>query len=179
MNIQPINVNSDHNVGFGKLVVQKGSFEKLKTLEYFPQENTLDYHEHLKAFYRQLMELKKKCADNNVYDVVIKPEKNSINSNGKVVIENAANRREQFGFSTTFEDLLYVSSDTPKDYLTKANEPNTLIRTFKNWNIKRQNKNIKQKQIGMKEFLNIVYKRIEIIAQNADYLMELHNLKNK
>ncbi len=177
MNIQPINVNSDRNIGFGQLVVQKGSFEKLKTSKYFPQENTLDYHEHLKAFYKQLMGLKKKCADNNIYDVVIKPEKNSINSNGKVVIENVANRREQFGFSTTFEELLYVPTATPKDYLTKASEPNVLIRTIKNWNIKRQNKNIKQKQIGMKEFLNIVYKRIEIMVQNADCLMELHNLK--
>lgn len=177
MNIQPINDNANYNVGFKKLIVKRGSFEKLKTSQYFPQENYPNYSENLKTFYRKLMDLKKKCDKNSLYNVVIKPENNSAYSNGKIVIESAETGKEQCGFKTSFEDLLFISSMVPKPLLTKEKEPNIAKRIFRNWQIKQQNKEIQHKHLDMKDFLDIVYKRIEVIAKNADCLTEWHDLK--
>lgn len=179
MNIQPINENASGSVGFKKLLVQGGSFEKLKEAPYFPQKNYPNYHENLKVFYKKIMGLKKQCDKNSLYNVVIKPEHNSLSNSGRVVIENAETGREQCGFKTSFEDLLFIPSMVPKSLLTEEKEPNMMKRIFRNWQIKRQNKKIQHKQLDMKEFLDIVYKRIEVIAQNADGLTELHNLKQQ
>lgn len=177
MNIQPINKSTDSNVNFKKLIVKKGCFEKLKASQYFPQENYPNYSENLKEFYRKLMGLKKQCDKNSLYNVVIKSEHNSINSSGRIVIESAETGTEQCGFKTTFEELLFIHSMVPRPLLTKEKEPNLVKRIIGNWQIKQQNKEIQHKHLDMKDFLDIVYKRIEVIAKNADCLTEWHDLK--
>lgn len=177
MNIQSINENPYPNIGFKKLIVKEGSFRELRKSKYFPEESYPNYSENLKIFYKKLMVLKKRCDENQIYNVVIKPGANSLQSSGKIVIEDAASKREQAGFKRTFEDLLRIETMEPQSQLSKTREPNIFKRAIKNWEIKQRNKKLEHKQMDMKEFLNIVYKRIEDIVQNAEYLTELHNLK--
>ena len=58
MNIQPINQQTN-NIGFKRLIVNKGSFDTLKKSQYFPDESYPNYHENLKNFYKKLMKLRK------------------------------------------------------------------------------------------------------------------------
>lgn len=66
----------------------------------------------------------------------------------------------------------------PQRLQTEAEEPRLLIRLFNNWNIKRENKKLPDKQVDMVEFLNSIYKNIKTMVNNADYLAELDKIKN-
>ena len=174
MNIQPINQQTNNNIGFQKLIVKKGSFETLKKSQYFPDESYPNYHENLKNFYKKLMKLRKKMEKNDVYNVVIRP--NSKELEGGIYIENSEGR-QQTGFFKSFDKLLEVEAKEPVKLLTKEQDPNFFDRFFRNWKRKRYNKQVERKQVNMPDFLNLVIKHIEEMTNNADYLAELHNLK--
>lgn len=179
MKIQPINPNKSQqqNPSFQKLVVKQGSFALLKQSKYFPDKSYPNYSENLKFFYQKLMKLRKVAEKNELYNVVLKPEKALHPDGGKIVVENASGV-EQFGFSKSFDDLLRVQEMEPRKTLTEKQDPNFLDRWFKNWKIKRNNNKLEHKQMEMGAFLDIVYKRIADAVNNAEYLAELHEIKN-
>ena len=176
MNIQTI--NQSQSINFQKLIINKGSFEALKQSKNFPDKNTENYSENLKHFYKKLMQLKKEAEKNELYNVVFYPDKMSSSANGKVVIENFEGK-EQFGFTKSFERMLDIPSSELKHVLTTEEDSNFIDRFIKNWKIKKYNKKIKHNQLSMQEYLNIVYKRIKEMVNGADYLTELHKIKNK
>lgn len=176
MNIQPINQQTNNNIGFQRLIVKKGSFEALKKSQYFPSPSYPNYHEHLKNFYKKLMVMRKSMEHNDVYNVVIRP--NSKEMKGGIYIENQEGR-PQTGFFKSFDELLKVEAKEPVKLLTEEQDPNFFDRFFKNWKRKKYNKAVERKQVNMPEFLNLVLEHIQGMTRNADYLTELHNLKNK
>lgn len=169
-------VNQSPALSFGKLIVKPGSFQVLKQSKYFPDRSYPEYNKHLMNFYKQLLLLKKQSESNNLYNVVIKPD--SKNNTGKVVIENSKGV-EQTGFATSFEELLRVPSMEPKHKRSKKQEPSFIKRFIHNEQVRRSNKKLTNKQLKMDEFLNVVYKNIQDIIVNADYLSELQKLKQK
>ena len=174
MNIQPINQQTNNNIGFQKLILKKGSFNVLRNSEYFPDKSYPGYYKNLKDFSKKLIDLRKECDDNELYNVVIKPSDR--NSSGGMYIES----REgipQVGFFKSFDDLLQIDSKRTKKTITNDQVSNFFDRFLKNWKIKRYNKKVENKEVTMQEFLNSVYKNLKEMVNNADYLKELHNLK--
>ena len=174
MNIQSINQQTNKNIGFQKLIVKKGSFNVLKNAEYFPDKSYPNYYRNLKVFSKKLIELRKECEGNDLYNVVIEPNRKG--SLGGMYIEN----REgipQTGFFKSFKDILEVDSKRLRPVLTNVQEPKFFDRVFKNWKIRRYNKKVENQKVTMQEFLNSVYKKLQEMVNNADYLIELHNLK--
>ena len=68
MNIQPINQQTNNNIGFQKLIVKKGSFNVLRNSEYFPEKSYPDYYKNLKSFCKKMTDLKKDCEKNEIYN---------------------------------------------------------------------------------------------------------------
>ena len=183
MNIQPINQQTNNNIGFQKLIVKKGSFNVLRNSEYFPESSYPNYYKNLKSFYKKMMEIagntpgvKVECEKNDIYNVVIRPS--SKDFEGGVYIENAEGKA-QFGFFRSFRKIFEVEAMKPKKLLTERQDPRLLDRLFRNWKIKRYNNRVKHQQVSMQDFLTSVYKHIEESVNNADYLAELHTIKKQ
>ena len=122
------------------------------------------------------MVIRKSMEHNDVYNVVIRP--NSKEMKGGIYIENQEGR-PQTGFFKSFDELLRVEAKEPAKLLTEKQDPNFFDRFFQNWKRKKYNKAVERKQVNMPEFLNLVLEHIQGMTRNADYLTELHNLKNK
>ena len=75
MNIQPINQDANNSINFQRLIINKGSFNVLKQSKYFPDKSYPNYDANMRNFYKKLIELKKSCANNTSYDVVVKSGK--------------------------------------------------------------------------------------------------------
>ena len=176
MNIQPINQQTNNNIGFQKLIVKKGSFNVLRNSEYFPEKSYPDYYKNLKSFCKKMMDLKKDCEKNEIYNVVIRPS--SKDFEGGMYIEDA-DGNTQFGFFKSFKSIFEMESKKPKKLLTEKQDPRLLDRLFRNWQIKKYNEKVEQKQVSMQEFLTSVYKHLQSMVNNADYLAELHNIKKQ
>lgn len=176
MNIQPINQQTNNNIGFQKLIVKKGSFNVLRNSEYFPEKSYPDYYKNLKLFCKKIMDLKKDCENNDIYNVVIRPS--SKDFEGGMYIENAEGK-SQFGFFRSFKKIFEVEAMKPKKLLTEKQAPCLLDRLFKNWKIKRYNNKVEHQQVSMQDFLTSVYKHLQDMVNNADYLAELHNIKKQ
>ena len=174
MKIQPINQQTDNNIGFQKLIVKKGSFNVLKNSKYFPDKSYPDYYNNLKSFCEKVIELRKECEQNELYNVVVRP--NSKELKGGIYIENADGVK-QYGFFKSFEDIFDLEVKKQQKLLTKKQDPNFLNRLLKNWEIKRYNKKVAKNKVSMQEFLTSVFKHLKEMANNADYLTELHNIK--
>ena len=175
MNLQSINTDTS-GISFQKLKIQQGSFKALKKSKYFPTpKNCPKYNETLLNFYIKLLQLKKRADKNELYNVIIKPEKSLTGNSGKVVIENAEGR-EQAGFVTQFDELLRIREFEPQKALTKEEVPNPLARWYKNKKIERNNKKIINDRLDFKKFLSIIYKRLEGIVHNAECLEDLRRL---
>ena len=179
MKIQPINPNQSQqqNPSFQKLIIKQGSFALLKQSKYFPDKSYPNYSGNLRFFYQKLMKLRKAAEKNELYNVVLKPDKALFPNSGKIVVENASGV-EQFGFTKSFDELLRVPEMEPKRTLTEKQDPKFLDRWLRNWRIKRRNNKLEHKQIDMRAFLDIVYKRIADAVNNAEYLSELNEIKN-
>lgn len=175
---QPVNqsFNQGQNPSFQKLIVKKGSFDALKQSKYFPERDYPNYAEHLRKFYEKLVQLKKTAEKNTLYNVVIKPENEKFSRTGKMVIENS-DGVEQYGFKSSFDDILSFPEMEPKKTLTEREEPNLFDRVFKNWQINRENKKLANKPLDMQKFLDTVYKKLEDMVNSADYLAELNKIK--
>lgn len=176
MNIQPINQQTNNNIGFQKLIVKKGSFNVLRNSEYFPEKSYPDYYKNLKSFCKKMTDLKKDCEKNEIYNVVIRPS--SKDFEGGMYIEDA-DGNTQFGFFQSFKSIFEMESKKPKKLLTEKQDPRLLNRLFRNWQIKKYNEKIEQKQVSMQDFLTSVYKHLQDMVNNADYLAELHNMKKQ
>ena len=176
MNIQPINQNANNSINFQRLIVKKGSFNALKQAQYFPEKSYPNYNENMRNFYKKLIGLKKSCANNTDYDVVVNYGKRIDDKDSGVFIQDSMGKM-QGGFRQSFEDLFHLSSMDPKRPLTESEEPRLLIRLINNWNINRENKKLPNKQVDMVEFLDSVYKNIKAMVNNADYLAELDKIK--
>ncbi len=176
MNIQPINQQTNNNIGFQKLIVKKGSFNVLRNSEYFPEKSYPDYYKNLKSFCKKMTDLKKDCEKNEIYNVVIRPS--SKDFEGGMYIEDA-DGNTQFGFFKSFKSIFEMESKKPKKLLTEKQDPRLLDRLFRNWQIKKYNEKVEQKQVSMQEFLTSVYKHLQAMVNNADYLAELHNIKKQ
>ena len=176
MNIQPINQQTNNNIGFQKLIVKKGSFNVLRNSEYFPESSYPNYYKNLKSFCKKMIDLRKNCEKNDIYNVVIRPS--SKDFEGGVYIENAEGK-VQFGFFRSFRKIFEVEAMKPKKLLTERQDPRLLDRLFRNWKIKRYNNRVKHQQVSMQDFLTSVYKHIEESVNNADYLAELHTIKKQ
>lgn len=174
MNIQPINQQTNNNIGFQKLIVKKGSFNVLRNSEYFPDKSYPGYYKNLKSFCKKLVALKKECETNDVYNVVIRPSSKEFQ--GGMYIESS-DGIPQAGFFKPFNDLLELESKKQKKILTDEQDPNLLDRFIRNWKIKRYNKKVEQKEVTMQEFLSSVYKNLQEMVNSADYLKELYNIK--
>ena len=176
MEIQSFNTETP-SVNFQRNKKKKGSFAALKSSKYFPQNrNTPLYDTNIRAFYSQLINLKKRADKNDLYNVILKPDKNVNDKHGFIVIENKEGR-EQYGFKCSFNDILQISEFEPRSYYTKKDFPNPISRWFRNQQISKNNKKIINRQINFNKFLNIIYKRIESFVNNAEYLADLHKLK--
>lgn len=176
MNIQPINQQTNNNIGFQKLIVKKGSFNVLRNSEYFPEKSYPDYYKNLKSFCKKMTDLKKDCEKNEIYNVVIRPS--SKDFEGGMYIEDA-DGNTQFGFFKSFKSIFEMESKKPKKLLTEKQDPRLLNRLFRNWQIKKYNEKIEQKQVSMQDFLTSIYKHLQDMVNNADYLAELHNMKKQ
>lgn len=176
MNIQPINQQTNNNIGFQKLIVKKGSFNVLRNSEYFPEKSYPDYYKNLKSFCKKMTDLKKDCEKNEIYNVVIRPS--SKDFEGGMYIEDA-DGNTQFGFFKSFKSIFEMESKKPKKLLTEKQDPHLLNRLFKNWQIKKYNEKVEQKQVSMQDFLTSIYKHLQDMVNNADYLAELHNMKKQ
>ena len=177
MNIQPINQDANNSINFQRLIINKGSFNVLKQSKYFPDKSYPNYDANMRNFYKKLIELKKSCANNTAYDVVVKSGKQIDGKESGVFIQDSFGKI-QGGFRQSFEDLFRLNSMEPQRLQTEAEEPRLLIRLLNNWNIKRENKKLPDKQVDMVEFLNSIYKNIKAMVNNADYLAELDKIKN-
>ena len=177
MNIQPINQDANNSINFQRLIINKGSFNVLKQSKYFPDKSYPNYDANMRNFYKKLIELKKSCANNTSYDVVVKSGKQIDGKESGVFIQDSFGKI-QGGFRQSFDDLFRLNSMEPQRLQTEAEEPRLLIRLFNNWNIKRENKKLPDKQVDMVEFLNSIYKNIKTMVKNADYLAELDKIKN-
>ena len=176
MNIQSINTGTPQP-NFQRLIIKKGSFAALKQSKYFPKnKNYLLYDNEMQTFYRQLIQLKKRADNNDLYNVILKPDRSINGKRGFVVIENNEGR-EQDGFKQSFKDLLQIREFEPKAYYTKKDMANPITRWYRNKQIAKNNKKIINSQINFKQFLNIIYKRIESFVNNAEYLADLHKIK--
>ena len=176
MNIQPINQQTNNNIGFQKLIVKKGSFNVLRNSEYFPEKSYPDYYKNLKSFCKKMTDLKKDCEKNEIYNVVIRPS--SKDFEGGMYIEDA-DGNTQFGFFKSFKSIFEMESKKPKKLLTEKQDPRLLDRLFRNWQIKKYNEKVEQKQVSMQDFLTSIYKHLQDMVNNADYLAELHNMKKQ
>lgn len=176
MNIQPINQQTNNNIGFQRLIVKKGSFNVLRNSEYFPEKSYPDYYKNLKSFCKKMTDLKKDCEKNEIYNVVIRPS--SKDFEGGMYIEDA-DGNTQFGFFKSFKSIFEMESKKPKKLLTEKQDPRLLNRLFRNWQIKKYNEKVEQKQVSMQDFLTSVYKHLQDMVNNADYLAELHNMKKQ
>ena len=176
MNIQPINQQTNNNIGFQKLIVKKGSFNVLRNSEYFPEKSYPDYYKNLKSFCKKMTDLKKDCEKNEIYNVVIRPS--SKDFEGGMYIEDA-DGNTQFGFFKSFKSIFEMESKKPKKLLTEKQDPRLLNRLFRNWQIKKYNEKVEQKQVSMQDFLTSIYKHLQDMVNNADYLAELHNMKKQ
>lgn len=176
MNIQPINQQTNNNIGFQKLIVKKGSFNVLRNAKYFPEKSYPDYYKNLKSFCKKMMDLRKDCEKNEIYNVVIRPS--SKDFEGGMYIEDA-DGNTQCGFFKSFKSIFEVEAKRPKKLLTERQDPRLLDRFFRNWQIKRYNEKVAQKQVSMQDFLSSVYKHLQDMVNNADYLAELHNMKKQ
>lgn len=175
MNIQPINQQqTNNNIGFKKLIVKKGSFDVLKNAKYFPDKSCPNYYKNLKSFCKKLIELKKESENNELYNVVIHPD--SKDFKGGIYIENSDGVK-QAGFFKSFAKIFDIEAKKPQRILTEKQDPNFLDRLFRNWKIKRYNKKVAQNKVEMQDFLASVYKHLQEMVNNADYLTELHNIK--
>ena len=72
-----------------------------------------------------------------------------------------------------------MESKKPKKLLTEKQDPRLLNRLFRNWQIKKYNEKVEQKQVSMQDFLTSIYKHLQDMVNNADYLAELHNMKKQ
>ena len=176
MNIQPINQQTNNNIGFQRLIVKKGSFNVLRNSEYFPEKSYPNYYKNLKSFCKKMRDLKKDCEKNEIYNVVIRPS--SKDFEGGMYIEDA-DGNTQFGFFKSFKSIFEMESKKPKKLLTEKQDPRLLNRLFRNWQIKRYNEKVEQKQVSMQDFLTSIYKHLQDMINNADYLAELHNMKKQ
>lgn len=176
MNIQPINQQTDNNIGFQKLIVKKGSFNVLRNAKYFPESSYPDYYKNLKSFCKKMMDLRKDCEKNEIYNVVIRPSDKDLE--GGMYIEDV-DGNTQCGFFKSFKSIFEVEAKRPKKLLTEKQDPRLLDRLFRNWQIKRYNEKVEQKQVSMQDFLSSVYKHLQDMVNNADYLAELHNMKKQ
>ena len=123
-----------------------------------------------------MTDLKKDCEKNEIYNVVIRPS--SKDFEGGMYIEDA-DGNTQFGFFKSFKSIFEMESKKPKKLLTEKQDPRLLDRLFRNWQIKKYNEKVEQKQVSMQEFLTSVYKHLQSMVNNADYLAELHNIKKQ
>ena len=165
-------------LSFRNLIIKQGSFDALKQSKYFPTEKFPNYNSDLRNFYKRLMQLKKQADRNPMYNVVVKPEENLSDKRGVIVIENKEGR-EQEGFKEPFYELLRIRELEPHKYYTENDIPNILNRWYQNMLIKINNKKNEKKQIDLKEYLDIIYKRIESYVRSADYLFDLYKLKER
>ncbi len=176
MNIQSINTDT-RQPNFQRLIIQKGSFKALKQSKYFPQNKNYPlYNNNMQNFYKQLIQLKQRAQKNDLYNVILKPDRDIDGKHGFVVIENNEGR-EQDGFKQSFNELLRIQEYEPKRYYTEEDLPNPILRWYKNKQISWNNKKIINHKMDFNDFLNIVYKRIESIVNNAEYLTDLRKLK--
>ncbi len=172
MKIQAANKGSEPS--FQKFVVYPGSFDALKKSKYFPPKTDVNYKNYLLTFYKGLKQIKKNAEQNNIYDVVLKPD--SLGG-GKLVIEREG--KEQAGFSTSFENLFDIEKYIPQKKLTPQQEPNILRRYLKNYFIDKSNKKLEQEPINYKLVFDTITKKIARYADEADYLKELADIKRK
>ena len=135
MNIQPINQDANNSINFQRLIINKGSFNVLKQSKYFPDKSYPNYDANMRNFYKKLIELKKSCANNTSYDVVVKSGKQIDGKESGVFIQDSFGKI-QGGFRQSFDDLFRLNSMEPQRLQTEAEEPRLLIRLFNNWNIK-------------------------------------------
>ncbi len=177
MNTQPINQDTNNSINFQRLIIKRGSFDVLKQAKHFPDKSYPNYDTNMRNFYKKLIELKRSCANNTSYDVVVKAGK-QLNSNDSGVFIQDSYGKVQGGFRQSFDSLFHLNSMDPQRLQTEAEEPRLLIRLFNNWNIKRENKKLPDKQVDMVEFLDSIYKNIKAMVNNADYLAELDKIKN-
>lgn len=161
------------NVNFKKLIVKKGSFDALKQCKNFQCETYQANRPLMLNFYKKLLNQKRIADKNELYNVVFKPGIKGGNSKGKVAIEDAEGR-EQFGFTTSFEQLTAIDTYIPLSHVTKEEEPNFWVRWFKNYLVNKQNKSMDKKAVDFETFLGMVMKRVEEIVNNAEYLKERH-----
>lgn len=176
MNIQPINQNANNSVNFQRLIIKKGCFDVLKQSKYFPDKSYPNYETNMRNFYKKLIDLKKSCANNTAYDVVVKANSQIDGKNSGVFIQDSYGKIQD-GFRQSFADLFHLNSMEPQRLLTEAEEPRLLLRLIINWNIKRKNNKLPKKKVDMVEFLESIYKNIKAMVNNADYLSELGKLK--
>jgi len=174
MNIQ----SNNQSPNFQRLIFRKGSLEALKQCKNFQSKTVRENNESMLNFYKKLKEQKQAAGNNNMYNVVLKPDKNAGGSMGRLVIENAEGK-EQTGFVTTFESLTDVETYKPKKLLSKKEEPNFVLRYFKNQSIKNSNKKMDRKAISFDRFLDIMLDRIRITIDNAEALKERSLLKTQ
>ena len=175
MEIQSINQNP---ISFQKLIIKRGSFDALKAAKYFPKEDYPNYHKNLLDFYIKLNVLKKKCENNNVYNVVIKPHYENMQYTGKIALEDSAGT-EQCGFVHSFDEMVNLKFIDKKPYLTEKDEPLFLERLFKNWEIRKINKQRAKGNISMTDFLDFIYSRIEQVTRDADALKNWNEIKQQ
>ena len=176
MNIQSVNTGTPQ-VSFHRLIIKQGSFSALKQSKYFPQnKNTPIYENNMHEFYRKLIQLKKRADNNEYYNVILKPDRKINGKQGFLVIENNEGR-EQDGFKQPFNELLRIRAFEPKEYYTSSEISNPINRWYKNRQIAKRNKQLINGEINLRQFLNIIYKRIESFVNNAEYLADLRKLK--
>lgn len=168
MNIQSINPTQEKtNTSFKKLIVKSGSFDALKNCKSFPIETYRNETPLMLNFYKDLLQIKKKCETNTLYNVVIKPTETS----GKIIVEDNLGT-EQDGLSRTFEELTNIPLYKPRKEFTKEDVKNPFIRSIKNFLIRRQNKNLSKHTVDFQKYLDIIKKHIKESVNSADYLME-------
>ena len=176
MNIQSNTTNS-MQVSFNRLIIKKGSFDALKQSEYFPKDkNHPRYSDSMHDFYSKLIKLKRRAEENDLYNVILKPQNGINEQDGCLVIENKAGY-EQAGFKKSFSELMRVKDFEPKKFYTKSDISNPISRWYKNTQISKNNKKIMNQNPDLKQFLDVIYKRIEVFVNNAEYLADLHRLK--
>ncbi len=178
MNIQSKSTTTPlQTPSFQRLIIKRGSFEALRASKYFPSnKNNPIYDDAMHNFYKSLLQLKRRADNNDLYNVVIKPEKSLTPGNtGKVVIESKEGR-EQEGFKLPFSSLLKIHEFEPQKLLTKDDVSNVFVRWYRNIKIAKRNKKIINDSLDFRKFLSIIYKRVEEMVKNAECLSDLRYL---
>ena len=84
-------------------IEREGALSGIGKPEVLKQRLT-DYYKNLKSFYKKMMDLRKNCEKNDIYNVVIRPS--SKDFEGGVYIENAEGKA-QFGFFRSFRKISF------------------------------------------------------------------------